>query len=153
MKGDVLWKFWNTSGLTQKELAAKVGISQSALTQQFNSEDVRTGTAEKFCEALGLKINDLYEGTPYYSVPGLNIPDDGQGEDARQIMKTFLGLVKQWEDKLNMKEDEIQEMRKELKQKEDKIESLYMQNMKMSQQLFDKESFEKTGKSQEAAGQ
>lgn len=66
MNGDVLKHFLKKSGKTQQQLAESIGITQAALTQQFQAKDVRTGTIEKFCRALGLKINDLYKETDLY---------------------------------------------------------------------------------------
>ena len=51
--------------MTKNELADLLEISTSALTQQFSSLDVRTGSVEKFCDVLNLKIEDLYGGTKY----------------------------------------------------------------------------------------
>lgn len=107
MNGNILKNFWKESGLTQKELAVRLGISQSALTQQFNSNDVRTGTVENFCDILNLKINDLYKGTPYYSetVPQIVVPGNNDS------------IIKWLQDKIDEKDHII-------KEKDDKIGEL-----------------------------
>lgn len=65
MCGDILKKIWKGTGISQEVFAKKLGISKSALHQQFNSSDLRTGTIEKFCKVLNLKINDLYKDTEF----------------------------------------------------------------------------------------
>ena len=72
MTGEVLKRIAKENKITYDELAKRLGISKSAVTQQFNSNDLRTGSVENFCRALGLKINDLYKGTDLAVVP---IPD------------------------------------------------------------------------------
>ena len=72
MTGEVLKRIAKENKITYEELAKNLGISKSAVTQQFNSNDLRTGSVENFCRALGLKINDLYKGTDLAVVP---IPD------------------------------------------------------------------------------
>lgn len=46
-------------GLTQAEVAARLGISQSAYSQQENRELLRKATREKFATALGLHPEQL----------------------------------------------------------------------------------------------
>lgn len=63
MQGRLLKERWKKSGIKKQDLAKSIGITVSALDQQFTSEDVRTGTVEKFCRAIGVTINELYAGT------------------------------------------------------------------------------------------
>jgi DNA-binding XRE family transcriptional regulator len=46
-------------GLTQKEVAKRAGISQSALSQIEKAENSRSATLEKLAKAMGLTISQL----------------------------------------------------------------------------------------------
>jgi len=67
--GMVIKNNWNLlrawrkyKGLTQKELAEKVGISQSALSQLERKENLRrTKTLEKIAKVLGLNVEQLLD--------------------------------------------------------------------------------------------
>lgn len=63
MDGEILRRFQKKSGMTQQEIAEKTGVSQSAVGQWFKTSNVPSETIERFCRALNIKINDLYEGT------------------------------------------------------------------------------------------
>lgn len=63
MEGKVLKEYLKRSNISRDELAKRLGVSPSAVTQQFNSKDVRSGSVENFCRVMNIKINDLYEGT------------------------------------------------------------------------------------------
>ncbi len=57
-----LLKAWRKYlGLTQKELAEKVGISQSALSQLERKQNHRNKTLEKIAEAMGLEVELLID--------------------------------------------------------------------------------------------
>jgi len=45
--------------LTQQEVAARLGISQSAYAQQESSRRLRPGTLERIATALGLEVEQL----------------------------------------------------------------------------------------------
>lgn len=46
-------------GLTQDEVAAKMGITQSALAQMETSTKPRKATRQKLADALGIKVEQL----------------------------------------------------------------------------------------------
>lgn len=48
-------------GLTQKELASKLGISDIALNQSLRGEYPQLQTLERIANALGVRITDLFE--------------------------------------------------------------------------------------------
>lgn len=55
-------------GVTQADLAAKAGISQTAIAEyEKDKRELRTDTVRKLCEALGVKVT--------YSVDGTEISD------------------------------------------------------------------------------
>ncbi len=60
-KGYTLARAWREHlGLTQKEVAARMGISQAALSQMESGEKkLRKASLEKLAEALGVNIEQL----------------------------------------------------------------------------------------------
>ena len=51
-------------GITQADLAAKAGISQTAVAEfERNKRDLRTSTVVKLCEALGVQVAYKIDGT------------------------------------------------------------------------------------------
>jgi DNA-binding XRE family transcriptional regulator len=55
-----LVKAWRIHlGLTQKEVAKRAGVSQSALSQIERTENSRSATLEKLAKAMGLAISQL----------------------------------------------------------------------------------------------
>lgn len=114
MNGSVLKEFWRKSGFTQKELADKLGITTSALGQQFNSTDLRSGTIEKFCEILKLKINSLYEGTEYAIITNdINVIGEPRIDNVVPV-KTFDKLYQDYQNLLKER-DEFKDLAMQLK--------------------------------------
>jgi len=57
-----LLKAWRKYlGLTQKELAERAGITQSALSQLEKRKNHRTETLEKLAKAMGLNVEQLID--------------------------------------------------------------------------------------------
>lgn len=55
-----LAKAWRKHlGISQKELAARAGVSQPALSQMENSDNLRSDTLEKLAEAMGITSEQL----------------------------------------------------------------------------------------------
>ncbi len=44
-------------GITQKELASKMGISQAALAQKIKSDNWRESDIKKICDILGIQYD------------------------------------------------------------------------------------------------
>ena len=65
MNGKELNKRLKSTGKTQTNIAELLGMSQQALASILKAEDVKTGTLERLCDVLGVKINFFYEGTEY----------------------------------------------------------------------------------------
>jgi len=56
--GVVLKQARETAGLTQEELAARLGTKKSAISRIENhAEDIKLSTLEKFAEALGKRVH------------------------------------------------------------------------------------------------
>ncbi|QHE86508.1 helix-turn-helix transcriptional regulator [Hydrogenophaga sp. BPS33] len=57
MTGSKLREIRALRGITQADLAAKAGISQTAIAEfEKDKRDLRTSTVAKLCSALGVKV-------------------------------------------------------------------------------------------------
>ncbi len=64
-----LLKYRKEAGLTQKELAEKLGVKNSAVSNwenNLNSIDIET--LAKACEIFGISINDMYKTQEEYEI-------------------------------------------------------------------------------------
>ncbi len=60
-----LLKAWRKYlGLTQKELAERAGVTQSAISQLERSRNHHTETLEKLARAMGLRVEQLVDEDP-----------------------------------------------------------------------------------------
>lgn len=51
-------------GMTQAELAQKAGVSATAVAEyETDKRDLRAGTIRKLCEALGVQVRYIVDGT------------------------------------------------------------------------------------------
>ncbi len=136
MTGEYLSKRIKAAQLTKKELADRMNVVPQLIDGLCKSKSVGSGKLEQVCKAIGKPINFLYEGTPYYD-------DHHQGnvikfgDNDSDVIKSLVEMLKQ-------KESEVREMLVKLSEKDKKIESLYEQNIKLSMQLLNNQSFEKT---------
>ena len=60
MTGEKLKLILLNTGESMTVISRKLGMSTQALNSLFRAADVRTGTIEKMCAALGLSITDFY---------------------------------------------------------------------------------------------
>ena len=60
MTGKDLQKRIRLSGMTQKELAEKMGMHPSQFTTYFKQESVASGVVEKVAGLLGMSMGDFY---------------------------------------------------------------------------------------------
>lgn len=85
-------------GLTQKELADKMGVSLSAVKQMLNADSLTTSTLEKIAGALGCSVADFFrEKAEPQSVSFLavilhngEVHTFSQEEDFREYARTWV---------------------------------------------------------------
>ena len=64
LTGDKLRMIRALRNLTQAELATKAGVSPNAIAEyEQGKRDLRTDTVRKLCEALGVQVKYLVDGT------------------------------------------------------------------------------------------
>ena len=65
MNGPELKKILTGKGYLLKDVAAKLGLTQPNFSQIVKAQDVKSGTLENICDALGVKMDFFYEGTRF----------------------------------------------------------------------------------------
>lgn len=55
-------------GYMLKDIAAKLGMTQPNFSQIIKAQDVKSGTLENICDALGVKMDFFYSGTRFNPV-------------------------------------------------------------------------------------
>lgn len=66
MEGGKLEKITKKREIPQTKLAKMMKVTPQTITKMFKTKSIGSDKLEEFCRALGLKINDLYEGTDLY---------------------------------------------------------------------------------------
>lgn len=61
MSGEELKQKLDSTGLSQAEIARRLGVIPQSMTQYFKADDVRTGTLEKLCEVLEKDMSFFYD--------------------------------------------------------------------------------------------
>lgn len=70
MKGDILKAIIRAKGVSNKSVAAKLGISETNLSQMLAKDDIRTGLVEGVADALGISIGEIYGIGPTVTASG-----------------------------------------------------------------------------------
>lgn len=65
MTGQELKEVLREKEVMLNDLAAKMELSQPALSQMFRTQDVKSGTLEKICDIMSSDINYFYKDTKY----------------------------------------------------------------------------------------
>lgn len=65
MSGNELRNILAARGILQKDLAEKMGITQSCFSQLLRAQDIRTGLLEKICDILNVQMDFFYGDTKY----------------------------------------------------------------------------------------
>lgn len=65
MDGQKLRKILISKGFLLKDVANKLGLTQPNFSQIVKAQDVKSGTLENICDALGVKMDFFYEGTRF----------------------------------------------------------------------------------------
>lgn len=65
MNGKELRNILAAKGIIHKDLAEKMGITQSCFSQLLRAQDIRTGLLEKICDILNVQMDFFYGDTKY----------------------------------------------------------------------------------------
>lgn len=92
MDGLKLKEILTKNGYLLKDIAAKLGMTQPNFSQITKAQDVKSGTLENICDALGVTMDFFYGGTRFNPVaePQENKPtEDNQPSDEELNQKVL----------------------------------------------------------------
>lgn len=113
MSGEELKIFIKKQGYNVSSLAKILETSQQNLDRALTAESVKTSLLEKICSKLDMKINDFYVDTPY----GITTKEAIRASNQPEIIQRLMDMLEQKGD--------------ELRQKDEIIQKLYGENMKL----------------------
>ena len=96
MSGQELKDLLTKNGYALKDVAAKLGMTQPNFSQLMKVQDVKSGTLEEMCMALGKKMDFFYKGTVYAPV----VTEEKENEEIirlraeNDVLREIAGLQK-----------------------------------------------------------
>ncbi len=104
MTGIELREHLSNGGVSIKNLAEQLCMTQPNLSAQFKVQDVKTGILEKICDVLGVTMDFFYGGTKYMKDDSLlneksnklyadSKPDKQTADDKDLIIKQLEGKL------------------------------------------------------------
>lgn len=85
MNGKELKKVLISHGYLLKDVASKLGLSQPNFSQLVKVQDVKSGTLERICDVLGVKMDFFYKGTRFYPSEDTGAMDVGTNSDTKDV--------------------------------------------------------------------
>lgn len=135
MSGEELKRKLDSIGLSQAEIARRLGVIPQSMTQYFKADDVRSGTLEKLCEVLGKDMSFFYD------IP----PKQATDEDDEAILGMREAVEKLQHENSMLKAELIRLENLKLPTKDSKIYNLWMKFMEITsewQEMYKEEKGE-----------
>lgn len=94
MDGLKLKEILTKNGYLLKDIAAKLGMTQPNFSQITKAQDVKSGTLENICDALGVTMDFFYGGTRFNPVaePQENKPTEDNKPSDEELNQKVLYL-------------------------------------------------------------
>jgi len=94
MDGLKLKEILTKNGYLLKDIAAKLGMTQPNFSQITKAQDVKSGTLENICDALGVTMDFFYGGTRFnpVAVPQENKPTEDNKPSDEELNQKVLYL-------------------------------------------------------------
>lgn len=116
--GEELKSYFKEKGITQEEIAEKLGVSQSYVNALLNSEDKHFGKkqAEKWNKLFGISVNYLLTGEG--NICGDNITQHNQNGDninghsvtVNKMEVDYIEIIKAQSNQLSKSQEQIDEL-------------------------------------------
>ncbi len=90
MNGQELKKILTKHGYLLKDVASKLGLTQPNFSQLVKVQDVKSGTLERICDVLGVKMDFFYKGTRFYPSEDTGAMDAGTNSETKDDELTYL---------------------------------------------------------------
>ncbi len=120
MSGEELKKKLKESGISQAEVARRLGVIPQSVIQALEAKDIKSGFIEDLCRVLDKDISFFYGDEASTS-----------GKDVSRLLDqihTLEGEIKRLKDELRMKDDPEQPT------KESEVYRLWMEHMRLCEQ-------------------
>lgn len=127
MSGEELKKKLKDAGISQAEVARRLGVVPQSVIQTLEAKDIKSGFIEELCRVLDKDITFFYGGIS----PQVN----DELEKAKDTIKHLYETVEQLqEENSRLKSDIIRLNDPDLPKKESEVYRLWMEHMKLSEQ-------------------
>lgn len=133
MSGEELKKKLKESGVSQAEIARRLGVIPQSVIQTLEAKDIKSGFIEDLCRILDKDINFFYGGKALAESKGKDI----------KILENKISLLEEENIKLRHELDRLQDP--DLPNKESEIYRLWMEHMKITERMQELYKKEKEG--------
>ena len=138
MSGEELKKKLKSAGISQAEIARRLGVVPQSVIQTLEAKDIKSGFIEDLCRVLDKDINFFYGGESSQKSDKL--------EKANSQIKHLLEAVEQLqEDNSRLKSEIIHLKNPEREKTESEIYRLWMEHMKITERMQELYKIQKDG--------
>lgn len=138
MTGEELRKKLKETGISQAEIARRLGTIPETIGQKFEAKDIKTGFLEDLCKVLEVNMSFFYGG------------DSSQVSDELEKAKTTIkhlyeALEQLQEDNSRLKSEIIHLQNPDRDKRESEIYRLWMEHMKITERMQELYKIQKEG--------
>ena len=128
MSGEELKKKLKSAGISQAEIARRLGVVPQSVIQTLEAKDIKSGFIEDLCRVLDKDISFFYGGESSQKSDEL--------EKANSQIKHLLEAVEQLqEDNSRLKTEIIHLQNPDREKKESEVYRLWMEHMKITERM------------------
>ena len=128
MTGEELRKKLKETGISQAEIARRLGTIPETIGQKFEAKDIKTGFLEDLCKVLEVNMSFFYGGN------SSQVSDEL--EKAKTTIKHLYEAVEQLqEDNSRLKSEIIHLQNPDRDKRESEIYRLWMEHMKITERM------------------
>ena len=134
MSGEDLKKKLESAGISQAEIARRLGVIPQSVGQSLSAKDVKSGFIESICREFGLDAGFFYGG---------NVQSSDNGVKEMKILNEKISSLQEENQKL--KDELIRMNDPDLKNKESEIYRLWMKQMEITERMQELYQSQKEG--------
>lgn len=138
MTGEELRKKLKETGISQAEIARRLGTIPETIGQKFEAKDIKTGFLEDLCKVLEVNMSFFYGGD------SSQVSDEL--EKAKTTIKHLYEAVEQLqEDNSRLKSEIIHLQNPDRDKRESEVYRLWMEHMKITERMQELYKIQKEG--------
>lgn len=134
MSGEDLKKKLESAGISQAEIARRLGVIPQSVGQSLSAKDVKSGFIESICREFGLDAGFFYGG---------NVQSSDNSVKEMKILNEKISSLQEENQKL--KDELIRMSDPDLKNKESEIYRLWMKQMEITEHMQELYQSQKEG--------